>query len=240
MNFRVFLLLLTLCLSFFQSTFADPPLPTPVGRVVWVNGTLVATMENKEKRILQKTSVIYLHDTLSTDKLSQAQVVFTDNSLMTFANSTVFSIDNYKFKSSSKLKSAGKYIMTLITGGFRTITGLVAKGDPNNYEINTPVATIGVRGTDYAVSFRNGELYIAYYKGTPCVTGKDLAKTTVCLDKDHPYAKVGAKGQAPTYVTTQPDDFKEQLKIVQATLAPFEGNSGGGNSSGQITSFCIQ
>jgi hypothetical protein len=132
-----------------QIVFADPPLPTPVGRVVWIAGTFKALMPNKEERILQKTSLIYLNDTLVTDAKSKAQIVFTDQTLMTFREGTTFYIDKYDYHKTPKNGSVGTYLMKLIEGGFRTITGLIAKSKPSDYEVNTPVATIGVRGTDY-------------------------------------------------------------------------------------------
>ena len=226
-----------------QPGFADPPLPTPVGRVVWVKGTLTATMENKEKRILQKTSVIYLHDTLQTDPTSQAQIVFTDNSLITFREATTFVVSQYQYqKQSVPGKSAGKYIMNLLEGGFRTITGLIAKQNPADYQVNTPVATIGVRGTDYSVYMHNGELYIGWYSGSPCVTSVNKSPpSTVCLDKDHKYAKVPAAGAAPVPLSERPVQLGTDLTIIAATIEPFNINSGGsnGNISGTVTSFCI-
>lgn len=51
-----YILLALLLFSVMQPSYADPPLPTPVGRVVWVQGTLKAIMPNKEERLLQKTT----------------------------------------------------------------------------------------------------------------------------------------------------------------------------------------
>ena len=91
---KFFIILLIASIFVTNTCFADPPLPTPVGRVVWVKGNLTALMENKEKRLLQKSSVIYLHDTLMTDNASQAQIVFTDNTLLTFRESTTFIVNH--------------------------------------------------------------------------------------------------------------------------------------------------
>lgn len=219
--------------SFFLPIYADPPLPTPVGRVVWVKGTLTALMPNNEKRILQKTSVIYLHDTLMTDDTSQAQIAFTDNSLMTFRPSTKFLIDQYNFTPTAKKGSVGKYLMRLIEGGFRTITGLIAKDNPVNYQINTPVATIGVRGTDYAVYFHAGEMFVGYYSGTPCVTS--TKNSTLCLSANTPYASVPSAGAAPVPLSQQPAVFKVKLDIIPVKIEPFTGPT----RSGLISSFCI-
>ncbi|MDM4769330.1 hypothetical protein [Solimonas sp. SE-A11] len=37
----------------------------------------------------------------------------------------------------------------LLKGGFRAVSGLIGKVDRNDYRVTTPVATIGIRGTDY-------------------------------------------------------------------------------------------
>lgn len=39
----------------------------------------------------------------------------------------------------------------LLRGGFRAVSGLIGKGSPGDYRVSTPVATIGIRGTDYIV-----------------------------------------------------------------------------------------
>lgn len=216
-----------------QPLYADPPLPTPVGRVVWIKGKLTALMPNKEERVLQKTSVIYLNDTLMTDNTSQAQIIFTDNTMMTFRSATKFFIDKYQYQPKSK-GSAGKYVMRLIEGGFRTITGLIAKTNPNDYQINTPVATIGVRGTDYTIYVHKGELYIGYYEGQPCVTSK---KGELCLSDTTRYAFVPVDGSAPVPLSQQPTVFIEKLQIIPAKISPF--SPGMGPSKGPVSSFCI-
>lgn len=241
---RVFLvvLLITLFSMVSVSYAADPPLPTPVGRVVWVKGTLKATMENNEQRILQKMSVVYLHDVLTTDATSQAQIVFTDESLMTFYPNTKFSIDKYVYE--QKKKGVGSYVMSLIEGGFRTITGLIAKNNPSDYRVNTPVATIGVRGTDYAVYLKtNGELYVGRYQGKPCVSGKKQG-SEVCLNNTSAqYAYVQNANSAPVPVNQQPGVFNEKLEVVPFNISPFSSPAAQGRgparSGGPITSFCI-
>lgn len=37
----------------------------------------------------------------------------------------------------------------LLKGGFRAVSGLIGHDDQNQYRVSTPVATIGIRGTDY-------------------------------------------------------------------------------------------
>lgn len=221
----------------------NPPLPKPVGRVVWVKGMLKAVMSNQEERTLQKTSVIYEKDTLITDDMSQAQIVFTDNTLMTFREGSKFFIKEYSYQSSPQKKSVGKYVMNLLEGGFRTITGLIAKGDPDDYQVNTPVATIGVRGTDYAVVVVNGELYVGYYSGEPCVKSTGGKAGTLCLNPENQYGYVSRAGATPVPLSQRPEVFREKLEIIPARITPFSSGESGMNytprGSGPISSFCI-
>ncbi len=222
--------------------FADdnnPPLPTPIGRVVWVKGTLTAIMPNKEERKLQRLSLIFLHDTLITDGQSYAQVVFTDNTLMTFRPDTKFFIKEYSYNPRAKKSGIGKSIMSLIEGGFRTITGLIAKNSPQDYQVNTPVATIGVRGTDYTVALlKNGEMYVGYYAGQPCVKSKEQGGGEVCLDTKTPYAEINSSGTI-TGLAQQPEVLKEKLEITPTTLSPFNNGANLMRNGGTVSSFCI-
>lgn len=223
------------------------PLPIPVGRVVWVKGdSLKATMANKEVRLLQKQSIIYLHDVLTTNADTTAEIVFTDNTLMTFQPNTKFSIDQYSFSRQKKNNSVGKSVMQLIEGGFRTITGLIAKTNSSDYQVKTPIATIGVRGTDYAIYIKNGELYVAHYAGTPCVTS-GISPASLCLDNKNPYARVKDANSTPESITTQPEGFRNKLDITQATVGFPESTSGSNatprfrpGQGGTVSSFCIQ
>lgn len=219
----LFAIILIFSLFFTTPVVAEETLPTPVGKVVWLKGSLKAVAPNKEERLLQKASIIYLHDTLVTGLESQAQIVFTDNSLMTFKPETKFVIANYEFNPQAKKGSVGKYVMQLIEGGFRTITGLIAKSNPDQYQINTPVATIGVRGTDFAVFFGKGEMFVGYYSGEPCVKN---GGGTVCLNAQNQFARVDNMNVKPVVVPQQPAVFKQKLDIVPTKIAPFASAAG--------------
>jgi hypothetical protein len=186
-----FVLLCCIVCCILQTSFGAEPLPTPVGKVIWIKGTLKAIMPNKEERLLQKKSILYLHDALITDATSQAEIGFTDQTLMTLKENTRFNIDKYQYD--AKSKSTGQSVMSLVEGGFRTITGAVAKNTPDNYAINTPVATIGVRGTEFQVFYDHNKLYVGYYSGTPCVTGKKNCKPSPV---NKPYSQKPAKGSS--------------------------------------------
>lgn len=221
-------------------TLLHSPLPAPtqsapltaavVGKVVWVKGGFVAIGADSKQRTLNKADPIFLHDTLETDANTEAQIVFTDDTLMTFRPITKFYIDTYTYDSSkaSNKGSVGKYVMNLVEGGFRTITGVIAKSNPTDYRVNTPVATIGVRGTDYAVFLQNGALFVGFYQGAPCVTG---GSQTMCLDKKTPFAKVPSAHMAPIPLVQQPAVFQHQAPITNVKYIAVGGVIGTGGSN---------
>ena len=47
--------------------------------------------------------------------------------------------------------SSSKSYFKLLRGGFRAVSGLIGKANPDQYRVRTPVATIGVRGTKYVL-----------------------------------------------------------------------------------------
>lgn len=224
-----------------QQEEKDPVDRKLVARVVWLKGGFIATSPgSQEKRALKTGSHIFMNDTLVTDEKGEAQIVFTDNSTVTFRPDTNFYINEYNYNpkgGKAGKKSAGKYVMDLIKGGFRTVTGLVAKNNPNDYEVNTPVATIGVRGTEFSVVIaKNGELFVKRYKGEPCVANKEKAKSTaMCLDEKKKYAQVATAGSDPVALASEPNVFNVDVEVVPVTFTSID-NGGGGSGSG----FCIQ
>lgn len=223
---------------------ANAPGDVPVvGRVVWVKGDFKASLkqgaELQKARALSQASSIYLHDTLTTGPDSQAQIVFTDDTLMTFKPQSEFYINTYQFTPDKKEKSVGRYIMNLVKGGFRTITGLIAKSNPSDYQVNTPVATIGVRGTDYTVIIRESGVYIGRNKGTPCI--KSDVKN-LCLDSEKKYATVASANSAPVYLNQPPAFMVEPIPVtpvnIQTMSTPGAQPNVSGGTSG--SNFCIQ
>jgi len=230
--------LIQLCYAVPSTPASQPPAePQPAGRVVWVQGSFMAVKPNHQERTLSRASILYVTDTLVTGTNSQAQIVFTDNTLMTFRPETKFYIADYQYHPTSQ-GSVGKYVMRLIEGGFRTITGLIAKRNPSDYQVNTPVATIGVRGTDYTVYLnKSNQLYVGYYSGTPCVTSVGGG---LCLGSKTPYAMVPKAQAIPVPLAQPPEVFKEKLQITPARIAPSPtpttnrniGQTTGGNMPG--------
>jgi hypothetical protein len=111
-------------------------------------------------------------DTVDTGN-GRAQLRFTDGAYMSLQPQSKFRIDEYRFEGRTDGTERGFF--SLLSGGLRTITGLVGRTNKRNYQVTTSVATIGIRGTEYKIDYTNsivgsvGEGAIDVCTGAGCV-----------------------------------------------------------------------
>jgi hypothetical protein len=99
------------------------------------------------RQLVVGDDVIFRERVITTDE-GQAQILFLDQStLMIGPNSTVV-IDEFVYDPST---SKGNIAATLTQGSFRYIGGKLSK--QGNATLKTPIATIGIRGSDVTVAF---------------------------------------------------------------------------------------
>ncbi len=112
-------------------------------------------------------------DKVQTGPGGEAQIQFKDATKLVVGPNSSMTIDAFVFDESN---TARKVTMNATKGAFRFITGSSAK---QAYTINTPTATIGVRGTrfDFTVA-GNGEMTFAIFEGQARVCDR----SGVCRD----------------------------------------------------------
>jgi len=153
MDYRVKQITLALSALLISSAIhaADGP---AAGIVVMAVGDVSVTGGEGEKRPLQRRSSIYSGETIITGKGSRAQIRFSDGSLVSLQEGSQFQIENYSYQQEKKKDNA---TYKLLTGGMRTISGAVGKVNRDEYKVETPVATIGIRGTDYELVLHDND-----------------------------------------------------------------------------------
>lgn len=104
----------------------------------------IDTSENRKALSLQMP--VYSKDVLMTGEDSRLELTFTDQSKIYLKSDAKIAIDQYEWNQKS---SIGQSFIHFLKGSFRAITGLIVKNQPENYQIKTPVATLGMRGTDF-------------------------------------------------------------------------------------------
>jgi len=146
----IYVISLTL-LGFSTASFAEE---AAIARVIVSSGDFTAVQPDGKERVLKRRSAIFEGDTLVTAENGRAQIRFKDGALIDIQAASQLRLDEYHYE--GKVDGTEKNTMSLIKGGFRTISGIVGKKNKKNYKVNTPVATIGIRGTHYGLHYCGG------------------------------------------------------------------------------------
>jgi hypothetical protein len=177
-------------------------------------------------------------DTVVTEKRTYARLKFNDGSEVTLKPNSQFKVDKYSFDEAKPKDDAGSF--NLIKGGLRTITGQIGKrGNEDSYQMKTPTATIGIRGTIYDAHFCQGDscgtikpgLYLAVSNGSVVITNSSGAQTTLQV-KAGQYVYVQNPTTPPMVLPSKPDiQFNPPPSVgASATGKPGGGSQGGGGS----------
>ena len=133
------------------------------GRVNFVSGKVEAIASDGSRRTLTKGELVNSGERLETNT-GRVQIRFTDGSFVSLQPNTVFGLDNYAFNKAKP--EDGSLLFNFIRGSMRTVSGAIGKTNRANYKVQTPVATIGIRGTGYAASQEpNGRLLLSVSNG---------------------------------------------------------------------------
>ena len=114
------------------------------GRVEFAVGGASVVGTNGLARPLAKGAELDTGDTVRTTD-GRVQLRMTDGGYISLQPNTEFGIKNYKFD--GKTDGSESAVYSLVKGAMRTVTGLIGRVNRNRYQVGTPTATVGIRGT---------------------------------------------------------------------------------------------
>jgi hypothetical protein len=123
------------------------------GMVVASRGEVIA-MANGGSRELKQGDFVYVNDEILTSARSFAVLQFTDGAKVTVRPDSTLIIEQYLYAGNGEDAAT----LNLVSGGLRVITGAMAKTNPENYKVRTPVALMGVRGTEFSIMLCGDEV----------------------------------------------------------------------------------
>lgn len=100
---------------------------------------------------LKVKDALYKEDTISTDAKGKVGILFADNTTIDLAPDSTVNIADFSFGGTAK----ANFAMGLFRGVARVVTGQLVKQNPDGFNINTPHATVGIRGTVLTADVRN-------------------------------------------------------------------------------------
>lgn len=120
----------------------------PVGKTTLVIG--IAYIEQNGKKVrLKSGQAIYDNRQIITSGNGYVHIRFDDQGLVSVRPNSRLNIEKYHYNSVKPAASTVKF--NLVKGSARSVSGKAAKAARQRFRMNTPLAAIGVRGTDFVV-----------------------------------------------------------------------------------------
>ena len=131
----------------------------PIGTVIKAAQTVKAS-GRQGTRVLARSDEVYHLDRISSNGTGSGEFQFSDGTKLAVGPGASLVVDEFVFTGKSRFQKLG---LAATRGTFRWISG---KSVSSAYKIKTPYGTLGVRGTAFDVTIRNGRVYIALINGS--------------------------------------------------------------------------
>ena len=126
-----------------------------IGNVETVIGEVTA-LRNGAKITLEAGDLVFQGDIIETETAGSAKLRFIDETVFSISEDARLALDKMVFDPET---AEGETILSMLKGGFLFISGQIAKTDPTDMQVVTPVATIGIRGTIVTGNVSPGESF---------------------------------------------------------------------------------
>jgi hypothetical protein len=183
----------------------------PIGKATLVKPSVRADGASGS-RSLAKDSPIYFMDRLTSSSSGVGEFVMDDGTKLAISASARLTIDASVAPGSSRFKKLG---IKAVSGSFRWISG---RSPSSAYRIETPTASMAIRGTAFDVTVRGGKTHVILLNGSArlCSGGGCQRLGSSC-----DYTVTG--GGSPSKTQPIEDAFKKRDDA--ARLFPFLANS---------------
>ena len=109
-----------------------------------------------ERIALEAGEPVFQGDIVETETGGSVKLRFVDETVFSISEDARLALDKMVFDPAT---SEGESLFSMLKGGFLFISGQIAKTDPSDMQVVTPVATIGIRGTIVTGSVNPGEAF---------------------------------------------------------------------------------
>ena len=138
-----------------------------------------------------------------------------DNTRVQVNENSKLVIDDFVYDPKSK---TGKVAMKMALGTVRYASGAIAHNSPNGVSINTPSATIGVRGTDFTATVDElGQSTIILLPS--CPDNKNKSRTAQDIEKDCVTGSIIVESDVGQVILNQPF---QATKVESRGIAPLK------------------
>jgi hypothetical protein len=134
----------------------------PVGKVLFAINDVQIERATGGSQTAAKGDALYEGDTVITGTQGRAQLQFVDGARTALRPGSELVIESYRPVTEEQngellVANGGSAVLGLLKGGMRAVSGKITKGNPDGMTVKTPVATMGIRGTDFTVVLTRGD-----------------------------------------------------------------------------------
>jgi len=153
--------ILALLLGLSALLLCQPALAGSIGEVTSLSGS-VSLKHQGLSSTAANGAALEAGDELDTGSNGRVEFQLTDGTLISLTPSSRFVLNQYDYDEAGKRPGLG--LFQLFTGGMRAITGALSRFQ-HRVEVTTPVATIGIRGTEFVGEIGEGGLDVSMLEG---------------------------------------------------------------------------
>jgi len=132
----------------------------PVGEVIFAAGD--ARIDGLGSKLV-KGAAIEVGQTVVTGAGGHVHVRFVDDAFVAVRPNSQLTVDDYAFDATNAANNRVRF--TLVSGVSRLITGKAGQGNARAFRLNTPLAAIGIRGTDFVVQADGNATRVTVQRG---------------------------------------------------------------------------
>lgn len=186
------------------------------GTVVFVSGPAELVAADGTRTAVKEGMGVPQGAQLVTGADGYVHVRMVDNAFVAVRPSSKLQVDVYEYDAANP--AASRIRLQLQDGNARTVSGKGGEAAKHNYRFNTPMAAIGLRGTDYTVVATPEATRVSVSRGAVSVTplGADcnasaLGPCATAFTRElnagirHAYLEVSAPRRAPVLVRPEQD-----------------------------------
>ena len=166
------------------------------------------------KRTLTNGAEIVALEIISTDTVGKAAFRFADDTRLSVGPSSILVLDRFVYDPE---KTASAFVIKATKGAFRFATG---RGDHAAYRIDTPNASIGVRGTEFDVVLTEKSVRVSVREGRVNVCPNGAAAGAGCADARKGQSVIAEPTRARTIPTKNLPPTRLSLLPLPVTVLP--------------------
>jgi len=222
------------------------------GHIYTLSGNVFITHGKNSKRQVTKTSRVFSDTMVHTEDKSAAVIKFDDGQAVTLKANSTFHIQNYHYQPKQIAKS--NILFSMLAGGMRFVTGLIGQSHKQGFRLTTPIATIGIRGTEFMTSMVGDSVYSQVLTGNIDLTNAagttllDAGQTAVTASTNTLATLISAANippaafeellsiplEPPSTSPTQPTASEPASISADAATAPIDAATSAGAAVGGI------